>query len=274
MTTKQQKKELTILFFGDVVGKIGRQALAKILPKLKQQFEPDLTLINGENLAHGKGITPRILREVLSMGVDALTTGNHVFARSEILPLLKDKNIPIVRPANYPAHVPGQGAKIIRVGKKSVLLINLLGRVFMHNDLDCPFRRIDQILKKYQYEKVSAILVDFHAEATSEKQALARYLDGRVSAVIGTHTHVATADTQILPGGTAFLCDLGMVGSQNSVLGTKKEIVIQKFLTQMPQILEPSTEWPAIVNGVLIKIDSTTKQAISINRVDRIINTN
>ncbi|MCK4968266.1 MAG: TIGR00282 family metallophosphoesterase [Candidatus Aenigmarchaeota archaeon] len=262
---------MTILFFGDVVGKIGRRALAKVLPKLKQQYKPDLILINGENLAHGKGITPKILREVLSMGVNALTTGNHVFARSEILPLLKDKNVPIVRPANYPAHVPGQGTKIIKVGNKAVLVINLLGRVFMHNDLDCPFRRIDQILKRYRQEKLVAILVDFHAEATSEKQALARYLDGRVSAVVGTHTHVATADTQILPKGTAFLCDIGMVGSQNSILGSKKEIVIQKFLTQMPQILEPAMEGPAIVDGVLIKIDPMTKQAISIKRIDQIV---
>ena len=200
------------------------------------------------------------------MGVNALTTGNHVFARSEILPLLKDKNVPIVRPANYPAHVPGQGTKIIKVGNKAVLVINLLGRVFMHNDLDCPFRRIDQILKRYRQEKLVAILVDFHAEATSEKQALARYLDGRVSAVVGTHTHVQTADEKILPKKTAYISDIGMTGPRNSIIGMDIATGINRCLTQLPLKMEVVDD-AADIYGVLINIEVSTGNAFSIERI-------
>lgn len=260
---------MKILFFGDIVGKIGRKAAAKVLPELKAGFRPDLVLANGENLAHGKGANEKVIKEVLEAGIDFLTSGNHIWAEKKVIPILEEGKLPLIRPANYPPEVPGAGEKIIEVGGIKVLIINLMGRVFIKEDLDCPFRKIDEILEKYKKEKLAAIIVDFHAEATSEKQAFGWYVDGRVSAVLGTHTHIGTSDSQILPQGTAYITDIGMVGAKESVLGVDKSIIQKKFLTQMPVLHEIPEEGVCMVNAILVEIDPKTKKAIKIERIDK-----
>lgn len=261
---------LKILFFGDIVGKIGRQALKKVLPTLKKKYQPDLVIANGENLAHGLGVTKKILMEMKEAGIDFLTSGNHIWKKKEISEIFDDsewKNF-IIRPANWPAGVPGEGAKLLKVGRFSVLVINLMARVFIDEDLDCPFRKLDEILSQYKNKKINAILVDFHGEATSEKVALGWYADGRVSAILGTHTHVGTADTKILPQGTAHITDVGMVGAKDSIIGMKKEEPIAGFLTQLPQAFEPPEKGEAIINAVYLEIDPKAKKAKKIERVD------
>ena len=260
---------LKILFFGDIVGKIGRQALSQILPKMKEELEPDLVIANAENLAHGLGITKKTIQEVKEAGVDFFTSGNHVWNKSEGNEILSEKDPIIIRPANYPEGVSGLGEKVIELGTKKLLVINLLGRVFMDIQVDCPFKKFDEIYKKYESKKLAGILVDFHAEATSEKVALGWYLDGRASAVLGTHTHIATSDNRIFPQGTGFVSDIGMVGARDSVIGDTKESVLKRFLTQLPEPLEiPETGW-VTVNSVLVEIDPKTKRATSIKRVDK-----
>lgn len=262
---------LKILFIGDIIGRLARQALAKILPELKKEYDLDLVIANGENAAHGMGITKKTYDELIGAGIDFVTLGDHAFDKDEVNLLLADQKNPIIRPANFPPQVAGQGAKIIDVGSKKVLVVNLVGRVFMKMDYDCPFRKIDEILDQYKDQKLSAIIVDFHAEATSEKTAFGWYVDGRVSAVLGTHTHVPTADTKILPKGTAFNADVGMVGAADSVIGVNKEAAIKGFLYQTPRMLEPVEDGQAIINSVLIEVDSETKKAIAIKRVDKLI---
>ena len=260
---------LKILFFGDIVGKIGRQALTKILPKMREELEPDLVIANAENLAHGLGITKKTIQEVKEAGIDFFTSGNHVWNKSEGIEILTEKDPIIIRPANYPEGVLGLSEKIIELGTKKLLVINLLGRVFMEMQVDCPFKKFDEIYKKYEHQKLSGIIVDFHAEATSEKMALAWYLDGRASAVLGTHTHIATCDNRIFPQGTAFVSDIGLVGARDSVIGDTKESVLKRFLTQLPEPLEiPETGW-VTVNSVLVEIDPKTKKTLSIKRIDR-----
>lgn len=261
---------IKILFFGDVVGKIGRRALKKVLPGLKKKYKPDLVIANGENLAHGLGVTKKTLKEMKEIGVNFLTSGNHIWNKKEINEIFNDPEYKdfIIRPANWPEGAPGEGAKLLKVGKFSILVINLMGRVFIEEDLDCPFKKTDEILSQYQDKKINALLVDFHAEATSEKVALGWYLDGRVSAVLGTHTHVGTIDAKILPKGTAHLVDVGMVGAKDSVIGQKKEEVLAGFLTQLPQTFEPPEKGEAIVNGVYLEIDPKTKKAKKIKRID------
>lgn len=260
---------LKILFFGDIVGKIGRRALAEILPKLREEFEPDLVIANAENLAHGLGITKKTIQEVKETGVDFFTSGNHVWNKSEGIEILVEKDPLIIRPANYPEGVLGWGEKVLEIGTKKLLVINLLGRVFMDVQVDCPFKKFDEIYKKYELQKLAGIIVDFHGEATSEKMAMGWYLDGRASAVLGTHTHIATGDSRIFPKGTAFVSDVGMVGARDSVIGDTKESVLKRFLTQLPEPLEvPETGW-ATVNSVLVEIDPKTKKAISIKRIDK-----
>lgn len=250
---------IKILMFGDVMGRPGREAIAKILPKLKKKYNPDLILANGENLAHGLGITKKTVDQVLEAGVEVLTSGNHIFAKKEGETLLLDKNYPILRPANYPPSVPGKGFRIFRLKTKKILVINLVGRVFFGEDFDCPFRCADKILKETEKEKLDAIVVDFHGEATSECQAFGFYLDGRVSCILGTHTHIPTSDFKILEKGTAYVTDIGMVGSVNSVIGMEKEIVIEKFLKQMPKKLEVALEDRCEVNAVVVDIKNKNK---------------
>lgn len=267
---------MKILFFGDIVGQPGRQAIKKILPQLKKKYEPDLVLANGENLAHGKGISEDSLREVMVAGIDWLTSGNHVFVKKGAVDILEDKGWPILRPANWGRNIPGRGYEIISVRSKKILLINLIGRVFMGQDFDDPFATAEQILDEYSLkeedgkEKVSAIIVDWHAEATSEKMAMGWFLDGRVSAVIGTHTHVGTDDFRVLSQGTAYVSDVGMVGVQNSVLGVDKDIIIKRFLSQMPYKMDLA-EGDAIMNFVLISLDDKTGLAQNIEKIKEII---
>ena len=251
---------MRVLFVGDAVGRTGRQAVATLLPGLRREFQVDLVIANGENAAAGRGITPPVAEEMFRSGVDVITTGNHIWDQKEIIPYL-DSPAPILRPLNFPPGVAGRG--LLQDG--AVTVINLQGRVFMAN-IDCPFRAADQALAGLSPDSI--VIVDMHAEATSEKVAMGWYLDGRVSAVLGTHTHVATAETRVLPRGTAFVCDVGMTGARDSVIGDNVDGVLQRFLTAMPVRLQPASG-PAILNAVLVDIDDATGRARRIERVDR-----
>ncbi len=248
---------MRILFFGDIVAKIGRRAVAEVLPKWLAEYKPDAILGNVENLAHGNGFTRSTLEELERLGFTGFTSGDHAFSKPEEVDMFEDKNMPVCRPANYPIGVPGKGFFRLKVGSKDLIVINLLGRVFMKDQYDDPFKAVDNILEKLKNDgDVGGILVDFHAEATSEKTAMGWHLDGRVSAVVGTHTHVATADAQILPKGTAYITDVGMTGSRDGVIGVEKDLVLKKFLTQMPVKFEPVEEGRCRVQAVLIDTSS------------------
>jgi len=251
-----------ILAIGDIVGKPGRRAISALVPGLRRELRLDAVVANGENSAAGKGITVNTAKEILAAGVDVITTGNHIWAQPDIIPYL-DTDAPVLRPANYPEAAPGRG--MVRVGALTV--INLMGRVFMF-ELDDPFRTADRLLERV--EPGTPVLVDFHAEATSEKMAMGWYLDGRVSAVMGTHTHVPTADQRILTKGTAYVSDLGMCGPRDSVIGNEIEPVLHKFLTGMPVRFTVAEKSRFVnLNAVLVDIDDATGMARSIERVDR-----
>jgi hypothetical protein len=251
-----------ILFVGDLIGRPGRNALAKALPALTKKHKPSLVIVNGENAAGGVGITEEIGKDLLE-SVDVLTSGNHVWDKKEAMSYL-EKEPRLLRPANYPPQNPGKGAVVVTdAGGSKVGVLNLQGRVFMEA-IDCPFRTADAEIEKLRRE-TPIVIVDLHAEATSEKQAMGWYLDGRVSAVVGTHTHVPTADERILPGGTAFITDVGMAGARNSVIGIKREQAIQKFLTARPQRFEPE-KGGLFLSAVFIEIDAASGRALSITR--------
>ena len=256
---------MRILMIGDVVGQPGRKAVQTLVPKLRREHGLDLVIANGENSAGGFGITPDTAQELMQSGVDVITSGNHVWKHKEIEEYINEE-WPLIRPANYPPGTPGRG--YIRLGQ--AVIVNLMGRVFM-NTLDCPFRAADVILQEVNgIGSPKVIIVDFHAEATSEKQAMGWYLNGRVSAVLGTHTHVATADGRILPKGTAYVTDVGMTGPHNSVIGSEASNVIDRFLTQMPgRLTVPSG--PVMLNSVLLDIDESTGTATDVQRVDRLV---
>jgi 2',3'-cyclic-nucleotide 2'-phosphodiesterase len=254
---------MKVLFIADIMGQSGREAVARILPALRTKEQVDLVIANGENAAHGMGLTPSIARDLFHLGVDVITMGNHTWDKKEILDIIDDE--PIVRPANYAPGVPGRGAVLATTATGvKVGILNLIGRVFMSPN-DCPFRSADKVIAELKKE-TPVIIVDIHAEATSEKVAMGWYLDGKVSAVIGTHTHIQTADDRILPEGTAYLTDVGMTGPFDSVIGIKKEIILQRFLMQMPIRFEVSDKdiW---FNGVLIEIDEKSGKALSIQRL-------
>lgn len=259
---------MKILFFGDIVGRPGRNAIKQILPEWKEKYRPDLIIANGENMAHGKGITDKSLQEIIKAGVDAVTSGDHIWDQKEAKTLLENPQKPVIRPANFPPGVPGKDHWITEVGTKKILIFNLLGRVFMKNQYDDPFRAAKAMIEEHQ-DEVDIIIVDWHSEATAEKKALGWYLDGEVSAVLGTHTHVPTADERILPQGTAYISDVGMVGVRDSSLGMKKEIAINRFLTQMHQKLEVA-EGEVEVDAVLIDIENQGK-AKKIKRLNQVI---
>jgi len=244
---------------GDIVGQPGRQAVKELLPGLRQQYGFSLVIANAENVAGGLGLTSTTAEELLSAGVDVLTSGNHIWAQKEIIPHL-DGEMPILRPLNYPPGVPGRGYIVNR----QAMVVNLIGRTFM-GDFDCPFRAIDQLLTEIK-PKPPVIIVDFHAEATSEKVAMGRYLDGRVSAVLGTHTHVGTSDSQLLPQGTAYVTDIGMTGPIDSVIGMETEVVIQRFLTGIPHRMSVA-KGKTMFNAVLVRVDKESGRAISIDRI-------
>lgn len=256
---------MRILMIGDVIGKPGREAVRAVLPDLKGEKSIDFVICNGENTAGGFGITADTASELLESGVDVLTSGNHIWDKKEIIPYM-DEGLPLIRPANYP-DAPGRGY----LHHGGVTVVNLMGRVFMAS-LDCPFRTADALLEQLNEEGESkVIIVDFHAEATSEKQALGWYLDGRVSGVFGTHTHVGTVDARILPKGTAYLTDVGMTGPMDSVIGSDKDAVLKRFLTSLPHRL-PVATGPCVLNAVLVDVDEETGKASSIERVDRTVN--
>lgn len=264
-------KNMKFLFFGDVVGKIGRQAVAKILPELKAEYQPDFIIANAENLAHGTGFTEKTLAELTTAGVNFYTTGNHVFGKPEAEAILNNQEAKIIRPANYPIGVAGPEYRIFSVGSRNILLINLMGRVFIREQFDDPFRKLDEILNKVDMNKIAGIIVDFHAEATSEKTALGWHANGRVTAVLGTHTHVPTADAKILDKGTAFVSDVGMVGAQDSVIGFTKEQILKNFLFQTGNVFEIPENGMTQVNAVLVEFDPTSKLASNIQRVDKFV---
>ena len=252
---------MIIIAIGDVVGKPGRQAVNELVPDLRKEYGIDLVIANGENAAGGFGLTVATAQELLDAGVDVITSGNHIWAQKEIIPYL-DEDVPVLRPLNYPPTVPGRGYLL----KNKVLVVNLIGRTFMTN-YDCPFRAMDALLEKLS-AKSKITIVDFHAEATSEKVAMGRYLDGRVSAVLGTHTHVGTIDARILPGGTAYVTDIGMTGPDDSIIGDDPEAVIQRFLTMMPHHLSVGRGKP-VFNAIMVEVDEKSRKATSIERITR-----
>ncbi|MBU7005247.1 TIGR00282 family metallophosphoesterase [Phosphitispora fastidiosa] len=254
---------MRILMIGDIFGRPGRKAVRENLSSIKQELKLDMIIANGENASGGNGITPATANELFDYGIDVLTMGNHVWDKKEILGHIQ-KEPRIIRPANYPPGTPGRGYGIFNINGVNVGVINLSGLVYLLN-LDCPFRTVEQILNEIN-DLTNIIIVDFHAEATSEKIALGWYLDGKVTAVAGTHTHVQTADERILPGGTAYITDLGMTGPLNSIIGVKIDIALKKFITQMPVRFE-SADGPFQFNAVVIEVDEDTGSAVSINRV-------
>lgn len=263
---------MNILFIGDIIGRPGRSAVKQVLSELRKEYELDLIIANGENLAAGIGMTEKTYHEMIKAGIDYFTSGNHIFAKEEFLPYLDKKNIKILRPANYPENVEGKGWIDLKIAGKSVRLINLQGRVFMKDLIDCPFKKAEEIinLESSVYRlKPEIILVDFHAEATSEKNSLAYYLDGRVTCIIGSHTHVQTNDARILPKGTGYITDLGMVGPIHSSIGDDLKHAIHSFLTGEPFKIKPA-KGPKIFNSVLIKIDSQNRVQ-SIEPINKLI---
>lgn len=264
---------MKILFLGDIVARPGRDTVKKLLPQVIEEEEVDFVIANGENLTHGAGFTEKHLDEMKAAGVNFFTCGDHTWDKREGWMLLDQKDFPMVRPANFPGkETPGKGYKIIENQyMEKILIINLIGRVFMKRDYDCPFRKVDEILKETAHEHLSAIFVDFHAEATSEKYAMAHYLDGRASFLVGTHTHVPTGDERILEHGLAAISDAGMCGSLDSVIGVQKDIIINSFLLQRPVKHEPETRGRMVLNGVLAELDTKKKIALNIKRIQKII---
>jgi metallophosphoesterase (TIGR00282 family) len=255
---------MNILFIADIVGRPGRRAIAELVPDLIEQHQVQMCIANGENAAAGFGLTEPVVRELHQSGVDVITSGNHLWDRKEIIPVLEEDPY-LIRPANYPPQVPGNGAVVFQTASgPSVGVLNLQGRVFIQ-EMDCPFRVADRELRGLK-EQTDIIVVDMHAEATSEKVAMGWYLDGRVSAVVGTHTHVQTSDEQVLPEGTAYITDAGMTGPHDSIIGVKKEAVLKRFLTQLPTRFETAASDVKLC-GVLINVDEITGRATEISRV-------
>ena len=254
---------MNILMVGDVYGEPGRQAIAKLLPRLRQEHAIDFAVVNVENAAGGFGVTAPIARQILEAGADVMTSGNHIWDKREIVEYITKENL-LLRPANFPAGTPGVGHVSVKCGPYRIAVLNLMGRVFML-PIDCPFRKADEILSELRKD-TPVILVDMHCEATSESLAMGWYLDGRVSAVVGTHRHVQTADERVLPGGTAYITDLGLTGPTDGVIGVDRSQIIQRFLNQMPIRFE-TAKGPAALHGVVIVVDPDTGRASSIRRL-------
>jgi len=266
-TQEATRKFMRILIIGDIVAKLGRTAVKEVLPKLREKEKIDLVIANIENLSHGKGATKDKVEEIRAAGVDIFTSGNHIWFKPEFNQIL-ETDPTVIRPANYPADNPGFGFTFVETGGKKVMVVNLLGRQWIDQPVDEPYRTIDQLLlSQVDKEKPDIIIVDFHAEATSEKNALAWFLDGRVTAVVGTHTHIPTCDQWILPSGTAFITDIGMTGALHSVLGVKPEIVIRKQKDTEPVKFEWVEKGPKVFRSVLVETD-VKNRAKSIKRID------
>jgi hypothetical protein len=258
---------MKILFIGDIVGRPGREATVALLPELRKEFSPDLVIANGENLSQGKGINERHAQEMKKKGIDFFTTGNHVWKQPTVFPMMDEEDTFVIRPANYPDSNPGKGYQIVDTGEGRLLIINLQGRTFVKEATDDPFKKLDQILEETASEELEGIFVDFHAEATSEKVCFGLYAAERVSAVVGTHTHVPTADDHILKDHTAYITDVGNVGLLDSAIGIDAGPVIQHFLTQMPIKHTITPGGPVQLNAVIIELDAG--KAKSIQRIQR-----
>ncbi len=268
MSPRKKRDCLNLLFIGDVVGRPGRAAVRARLPDLVGRYQIDFTIANAENAAGGLGITPRVAQELLEMGVDVLTTGNHIWRHREFFEFAEGEPR-VIRPANFPPGTPGRGAGVFTTPQaESVGVVNVVGRVFM-DPLDCPFRAADREIEVLR-GKTNLIVVDIHAEASSEKVALGWHLDGRVGAAVGTHTHVQTADERLLPNGTAYISDVGMTGPRDSVIGMQQKPVIERFLTGLPSRFEVATG-PAILSGVVVALEAETGRARSVERVVELI---
>jgi len=255
---------MKVLFIGDIIGKAGRHAVREIVPRLVARHAVDLVVVNGENAAGGFGITPQVADELLEGEVNLITTGNHIWDKKEIIDYI-DGDVPLIRPGNYPPGSPGRGRRLIETASgEKLTVLNASGRVFM-DSLDCPFRYLDAEVASAR-EESAAILVDFHAEATSEKRAMGKFLDGRVSAIIGTHTHVQTADEEITEKGTGYISDAGMTGATDSIIGMKPDEPIHRFLTGMPVRFE-TAKAGVEVQGVLLEIDGGDGRCLSIERI-------
>lgn len=268
---------MKILFFGDVVGRVGRHGVRKVLPKLREQYQPDIVIANAENIAHGIGITPKTIEEMVEAGVDFFTSGNHVWKKQVGEELLQAADPIVIRPANYLGMKSGIGYKQLKIADKSLLVINLEGRGFMWGQVESdktsnPFVKVNEILSQFDLHSLDGIFVDFHAETTSEKTAMGWHLDGRVSAVVGTHTHIPTADARILPQGTAYQTDIGMCGARNSVIGVEKEAVLKRFLEGSGPHWGYAEEGDCDVNAVFIEIGDN-RQATKIESIHLTVQT-
>jgi hypothetical protein len=267
---------MKILLIGDVFAKPGRETLKQVVPNLRKELEIDLVVANAENVHHGKGVSEGKIQEMISYGVDFFTSGNHIWKVTEIYEYMNRPDYPLIRPANFPEGVPGRGYAVIEAGNgEKVLVINLIGRVFMPGHADNPFSKAQRILEEVKEQQglelgrgLAAVIVDFHAEAGSEKLALAHYLDGKITALVGTHTHIPTADEHILNSGTAYQTDLGMTGVVDSVIGANKKEIIEGFLTQMP-VRHQVAEGPTVFNALLVETDPTTGLAKSVKRIQK-----
>jgi len=262
---------INILFIGEVNGKIGRRAVQELLPGLKKELKPDLVILNADNLAHGNGVSEATIKEMMTAGIDAFTGGDHCFGNTGWLNIY-DQELPLLRPANFSKDAPGKGFMVLELKGHKILLISLIGQVFMRMDHDNPFHKADEILSNLANNNLSAIIVDIHAEASSEKVALGHYLDGQVSAILGTHTHVMTADARISDKGTALITDAGMTGLADGVIGCGKEAVIKTFLNQISTTHIIPETGQAIFNAVFLQIDPATKKTVSIKPITKYIN--
>ena len=263
-------KTLSILVIGDIVGRVGRKGIVTFLEKYKKEKKPDLIIANVENLAHGKGLTERTLDEIKDAGIDAFTSGNHIWKKKEGVDLLTTEER-LLRPYNYAPGAPGNGYSIVKAGIYEILLINLMGRVYMNDLVDDPFRAFDSILREHKGKEFAAILIDFHAEATSEKVAFGWYVDGRATAVWGTHTHIPTADARLLLKGTGYITDVGMTGPYNSVLGVDRDIIIQGFITGRPVTHAYTEDGAAYINALELEVDPLKHVTKTINHIEAII---
>jgi 2',3'-cyclic-nucleotide 2'-phosphodiesterase len=273
MAKAKEKEGIRIMFLGDICGKPGREVLAQSLAQIKRDENIDLCLANIENLAHGRGANRSSYEEIASYGVDAFTGGNHIFRLEDIYEYLQDPSKNLIRPANYYDDVIGRGHMVVDLGgsKGKILVISLIGKAYFNENTEDPFRVVDRILEKYQEDEIDGIIVDFHAEATSEKIMAGWYLDGRVSAVVGTHTHVPTADERVLPGGTAFITDIGMVGPMDSALWVKKDVMVKFLKYPYPAKFEIEEEGPVRLDAVIIDVLGRNK-AKSIQRLNMVFN--
>lgn len=260
---------MKILFFGDVFGRPGREALRYIIPLWKKEYAPDIVIANGENICHGKGISEKSVSELLEAGVDVITTGNHAVDGPRALLLLSDEKFPILRPANFLPSIPGRGWLIKTVNGNDLLIINAIGNVFMKKVYQLPFPVVDEILK--QHPTIKHVLIDWHAEATSEKTAMGWYVDGRASAVVGSHTHIQTADERILPHGTGFISDVGMVGPYDSIIGEDVKLNLYRLTSQLPAKTDVATAPPYVINAALIDIDDKTGHCASMQRLRTVV---